>query len=84
MSSTDQEQSAPILDFLYKDPDKVPSFYAQLCGGVLSETVRSTETGKEGEKKGSAGPSFLGLSYGKTKSLSQNRFIAQFAEPAPP
>lgn len=59
------EQKSPLLDFLYRDPTRIASFYAQLFGGLLSSTEISDGSKKAVESGGGGG--FPGVAEGHHK-----------------
>ncbi len=49
----EEQQSSPVFDFLYKDPDRIMSYYAQIFAGALTSLEETSSTA--GTKKRTAG-----------------------------
>lgn len=60
-----EEPAVELYDFLYRDPVRIPSYYAQLFGGKLSSVELTTTARAFSERSGKA--SILGALMGEAK-----------------
>ena len=67
------ERPVELFDFLYRDPIRIPSYYAQIFGGRLSTVEINTSTKTTSDKVGRAGVGLIGGEFKQSDDKSDSR-----------
>src|SRR5687768_10801803 len=68
--ATEEEQTVELYDFLYRDSNRLESYYAQIFQGTLS-SIEKTENNKENAKR-TEGLNFKVFNANREKSLEDS------------